>query len=234
MTFAAMKKFVLVVAGGQGTRMGASLPKQFLEVAQKPILMHTLNRFWQWDQNAEIILALPPSHQDYWRELLTKYQFNIPHVVVNGGETRTESVRQGLAYIQEEESLVAIHDGVRPCVALSTIAESFQVAAQKGSAITAVRLKDSIREMLPSGHTEVRDRNRYFLMQTPQTFQTRLIKAAYSQLKSTAMTDDASVAEHHGIAVHLIEGSYQNIKATTPEDLFLLEYLLQSTSPFHV
>ncbi|NJL12596.1 MAG: 2-C-methyl-D-erythritol 4-phosphate cytidylyltransferase [Microscillaceae bacterium] len=229
-----MKKYVLIVAGGQGTRMGASLPKQFLEVAKEPILMHTLRRFWQWDENAEIILVLPAAHQDYWHTLQAKYQFQIPHVVVNGGETRTDSVRQGLAYIQEEESLVAIHDGVRPCVALSTIAESFQVAAQKGSAITAVRLKDSIREMLPSGHTEARDRSRYFLMQTPQTFQTKLIKAAYAQLKSTAMTDDASVAEHHGIAVHLIEGSYQNIKATTPEDLFLLEYLLQSNSPFRL
>ncbi len=222
-----MKKYALIVAGGSGTRMGSALPKQFLTIHQLPILMHTLHRFYQADASIEIILVIAEEVQSTWQALVKQYNFQVSFRLAKGGQTRTESVRNGLAAIPDEvPSLVAIHDGVRPCIRPEIIRKSYEVALQKGAAITSVTLKDSIREQV-TGHTQARNRENYYLVQTPQTFQTALIKQAYQYLSLENMTDDASVAEKAGYPVYLIEGDYQNIKATTPEDLKVLEVFLE-------
>jgi 2-C-methyl-D-erythritol 4-phosphate cytidylyltransferase len=223
-----MKRYALIVAGGSGSRMESEIPKQFLVVAGLPILIHTLRSFEEADPSIQLIVVIASSEHETWRQLVARYQCKIPFWLVAGGETRSDSVRNGLAMIPDnEESLVAIHDGVRPCVAISTILESYEVATQKGSAVAVVALKDSIREY--DEHTSItRARENYCLVQTPQTFQTQLIKAAYQVLKKITMTDDAGVAEQAGIMIHLIKGDYRNIKATTPEDLKVLEVFLTS------
>ncbi len=222
-----MKKYALIVAGGSGSRMGSSLPKQFLEIHQLPILMHTLYKFYQADASIEIILVIAAEAQPTWQVLVQEHNFKIPFRLAKGGQTRTESVRNGLAAIPDQfPSLVAIHDGVRPCISTDIILKSYQVAMQKGTAITAVALKDSIREYTTE-QTQARSRENYCLVQTPQTFQTDLIRQAYQTIDANNLTDDASVAESAGFAIHLIEGDYRNIKATTPEDLKVLEVFLE-------
>lgn len=217
-----IKKYALIVAGGSGSRMGSEIPKQFLVVAGKPVLMHTLEKFKAYT----IILVLPETQIAYWKQLCTAYQFNLPHELCIGGETRFHSVRNGLGSITEQESLVAIHDGVRPMIAETIIAQSYQMAAEKGNAVVAVKLKDSIREITLTGHTINRNRNNYWLVQTPQTFQTGLIKAAYEAATHYNFTDDAGVLEEFGQSINLLEGDYKNIKLTTPEDLILANGLL--------
>ncbi|MCU0445720.1 MAG: 2-C-methyl-D-erythritol 4-phosphate cytidylyltransferase [Microscillaceae bacterium] len=222
-----MQKYALIVAGGSGKRMQSELPKQFIVIGNRPILMHTMQKFYAYSPDIQIIVVLPASEFAAWQALLEQYQFDIPHQLVAGGEQRTDSVRNGLQVIDNEASIVAIHDGVRPFVNIETIAESYLTAEEKGSAIATVASKDSLRQK--TGDTTVAvDRSQYFLVQTPQTFQTALIKKAYQQPDIQALTDDASVAEKAGYAIHLIAGSYQNIKITTPEDLSVAEAFLKN------
>lgn len=222
-----MKKYALIVAGGSGSRMGSTLPKQFLNIHQLPILMHTLHKFHQADASIEIILVIAEDAQPTWQALVQQHDFQVPFLMAKGGQTRTESVKNGLAIIPEKSpSLVAIHDGVRPCISPHIILQSYEVAMQKGTAIAAVALKDSIRKQV-AGQTQARNRADYFLVQTPQTFQTHLIREAYQKTAAENMTDDASVAENAGFDIHLIDGDYRNIKATTPEDLKVLEVFLE-------
>lgn len=215
-------KYALIVAGGSGTRMGSALPKQFLELKGKPVLMHTIEKF----SGCRIILVIPEAQIAYWESLCTKYSFGVSHQVCKGGETRFHSVRNGLELITESNALVAIHDGVRPLITPSIINQTFVMAEEKGNAVAAVKLKDSIREITLEGRTRNANRNNYWLIQTPQTFQAGIIKDAYAHATHYNFTDDAGVLEEYGKSVFLTEGSYSNIKITTPEDLIVAEALL--------
>jgi 2-C-methyl-D-erythritol 4-phosphate cytidylyltransferase len=219
------EEYAIIVAGGKGTRMQKSIPKQFIEINGLPVLMHTLHAFYDYSPHIKIILVLPGDELFRWNELCKKHSFNIPHTQVTGGENRSTSVQNGLARIQDEEGLVAIHDGVRPLVSKKTIHQSFLVAAQYGNAIAAIPLKDSIRK-ITGGHTQMVNREDYRMIQTPQTFKVRNIKEAYALMKE-AETDDAGIAEKAGQIIHLIEGEYENIKITTPEDIQVAAALLK-------
>ena len=213
------KKYAIIVAGGSGSRMKSDIPKQFIEVGGLPILMHTLKRFKEADSTIELILVLPVSQFEYWNDLCSTYP-TAQHQLVQGGETRFQSSLNGLQVI-DNEGLVAIHDGVRPFVSVDIINESFKVASQKGTAVVSVPSKDSVRV-----NGQAIDRSTVRLIQTPQTFQIPLIKKAFETEELISFTDDASVAEHAGFDINLIEGNYENIKITTPEDLLWAEVIL--------
>lgn len=227
-----MKEYAIIVAGGTGKRMASKIPKQFLILSDLPVLMHTLNAFYNYSNSIEIILVLPKYLINYWKDLCVQYEFSIPHQIVSGGTSRYKSVKNGLLKVLEPNALVAIHDGVRPLVTTNIIRTSFKEAAKFGSAISAVDLKESIRQLDHDKNTAV-DRNAYKLIQTPQTFQFSLIKHAYDIEDVEDLTDDAIVAEKAGVKIHLIEGSYENIKITTKNDLRIAETLMKSLSPTH-
>ena len=209
------------MAGGSGSRMKSDIPKQFMEVGGLPILMHTLKRFKEADSQIELILVLPESQFEFWNELCLKYPL-VPHQLVKGGKTRFQSGLNGLQII-DNEGLVAIHDGVRPFVSVEIINESFRIASEKGTAVVSVPSKDSVRV-----NGQAIDRSTVRLIQTPQTFQIPLIKKAFETEELSTFTDDASVAEHAGFEINLIEGNYENIKITTPEDLLWAEVILNA------
>lgn len=220
------QEYALIVAGGKGTRIKSKLPKQFLELNGLPILMHTINAFYRYSEKIVVILVLPEDDIETWRVLCKKHNFTRPLILQKGGDTRFQSVKNGLEKI-EGDGLVAIHDGVRPLVSEDIIGASFRLAAVHLSAVAAVRLKESIR-MTDQDNTKAMDRSRFRLIQTPQTFQVQLIKQAYKIKDDPSLTDDASVAEKAGHTISLFEGSYDNIKITTPEDLIVAEALLSS------
>lgn len=219
-------EYALIVAGGKGTRIKSKIPKQFLELNGLPVLMHTILAFYRYSDQIKIILVLPEDDFSTWEMLCNQYNFHKPIILEHGGESRFLSVKNGLEKI-EGDGLVAIHDGVRPMVNEDIIAASFRLAAVHQCAVAAVRLKESIR-MIDQDHTKAVDRSRFRLIQTPQTFRVSLIKEAYKQKEDASLTDDASVAERAGYPVSLFEGSYENIKITTHEDLVFAEALLKS------
>ncbi|MBL4679006.1 MAG: 2-C-methyl-D-erythritol 4-phosphate cytidylyltransferase [Mucilaginibacter sp.] len=217
--------YAIIVAGGSGSRMQSALPKQFIELCGEPVLMHTIRAFIESDAAPKIILALNSSYHELWAELCTEHNFTIPHTVIAGGETRFHSVKNALDTITAEDAIVAVHDAVRPLTSKQTIDESYRVAATSGTAITAVKSRDSIRQM--NGElTTCLDREGIYLVQTPQTFKASLLKKAYEQPYTGLFTDDASVAEKTGVHITLIEGSHSNIKITFPEDITIAEALL--------
>ncbi|GAB1444899.1 MAG: 2-C-methyl-D-erythritol 4-phosphate cytidylyltransferase [Cyclobacteriaceae bacterium] len=220
------KEYALIVAGGKGTRIKSKLPKQFLELNGKPILLHTVEAFIRYSKNIPIILVLPEDDFPIWRSICARFHFDRPILLQMGGETRFQSVKRGLDLINGD-GLVAIHDGVRPLVSEDIIAASFHLAAVHKTAVAAVRLKESIR-MTDIDATKAMDRSRFRLIQTPQTFDVNLIKQAYKIKEDLSLTDDASVAEKSGHSISLFEGSYRNIKITTEEDLIVAEALLHS------
>lgn len=220
------KEYALIVAGGKGTRIKSRLPKQFLELNGKPILIHTLEAFYRYSEKITVVLVLPEDDFSMWNDLCKKHNFHKSIILQKGGETRFQSVKNGLDKI-EGTGLVAIHDGVRPLVSEDIIGASFRLAAVHQSAVAAVRLKESIR-MTDQDNTKAMDRSRFRLIQTPQTFDVALIKQAYQLKEDPSMTDDASVAEKSGHVISLFEGSYENIKITTPEDLIVAEALLNA------
>jgi len=220
------KEYALIVAGGKGTRIKSRLPKQFLELNGKPTLLHTLEAFFRYSKSISIVLVLPEDDFQIWNDLCKKHQFNKPIILQKGGESRFQSVKNGLEKI-DGPGLVAIHDGVRPLVSADIIGASFRLAAVHQSAVAAVRLKESIR-MTDQDNTKAVDRSRFRLIQTPQTFDVDLIKQAYQLKEDASLTDDASVAERSGHRISLFEGSYENIKITTQEDLIVAEALLNS------
>lgn len=219
-----ISEYALIVAGGKGTRIKSKLPKQFLELNGKPILLHTLEAFYRYSDKIQIVLVLPEDDFAIWKNICEKYHFNKPLILQKGGDSRFQSVKNGLDRI-EGPGLVAIHDGVRPLVSEDIIGASFRLAAVHQSAVAAVRLKESIR-MTDQDNTKAVDRSRFRLIQTPQTFDIDLIKKAYETKEDSSLTDDASVAEKAGHIISLFEGSYENIKITTPEDLIVGEALL--------
>lgn len=219
-----MKKYIIIVAGGSGSRMSSATPKQFLELLGLPILMHTLNKFQKTVAKGEIILALPKKEQSTWISLCEKHQYDVPHQVVNGGESRFHSVQNALQKVSEE-SIVVIHDGVRPLVSETVITDCLQAAKTHGSAIPALSMQDSIRKV--TGHkSQISDRSQFVSVQTPQCFQSSIILKAYKQDYQNSFTDDASVVEQLGHAIYLVEGNRENIKITTPADLRMAEALM--------
>ena len=222
-----MKEYAIIVAGGSGSRMKSNIPKQFLLLNNRPILMRTIDAFLSYSKIISIVLVLPQEEFRSWNALCAKYNFTYPHKLVSGGSSRTQSVRNGLDAIEQLDSLVAIHDGVRPLVRPEIISASFSLAQIHGSAVASTRLKESIR-IVDKDKTRSIDRSRYRSIQTPQTFVTKHIKSAYGNLTSLKdFTDDASVAEQNGLKISLFEGSYENIKITTPEDLLFAEAILK-------
>jgi 2-C-methyl-D-erythritol 4-phosphate cytidylyltransferase len=216
-------EYALIVAGGKGTRMGNDIPKQFLEIKGTPIIVHTVNAFRRYSTDIRIIVVLPATEMSTWQKLVSRYSMTAIQAQT-GGETRFQSVKRGLEMIREE-GLVAIHGGVRPLVSEDIIAASFRLAAVHGSAVASVRLRESIRTIDQHG-TRAVDRSQYRLIQTPQTFRTSLIKKAYELPEEPVLTDDASVAERSGHKISLFEGSYRNIKITSPEDLAIAQALM--------
>lgn len=224
--------YVIIVAGGSGKRMETSLPKQFLLLNGRPILMHTCERFYQYDHNLFFIIVLPQEYIETWKELCLTYAFSIPHKIIEGGSERFHSVKNALDTIQvhqnNREVLVAIHDGVRPLVSAETIHKAFVAAGKLGNAIPVVSVIDSVRKVEAVGSSIV-DRTQLRLIQTPQVFKLALITEAYKQPFSESFTDDASVLEAMGETIILTEGNEENIKITRPIDLVIAESLLKST-----
>lgn len=222
-----MKHYAIIVAGGSGSRMNAPVPKQFLELGGLPVLMHTVKRFFESD-DIEIHLVLPPGEIKRWEELRQQYNFLIPVHTCAGGNTRFESVRNGLFNLPEGEGLVAIHDGVRPLVSPDLILNCYDTANRYGSGVAAVSLKDSLRHLHGLGESEAAPREKYRLVQTPQTFRLPEIRDAFASARSNEFTDDASVWEAAGHKVQLVEGEPRNLKLTTPEDLVIAEAILKA------
>jgi 2-C-methyl-D-erythritol 4-phosphate cytidylyltransferase len=221
-----MNKAAILVAGGKGSRMGGPVSKQYLPIGQKPVLMHSLVKFHEADPSIFLILVLPEADFPVWERLCEEYQFSITHLVIAGGNSRFQSVKNGLKALPFEEGLVAIHDGVRPFVKKEVILESFVQAEKSGSAIAVVDLKDSIRKVDEQGVSTFQERQFFRLVQTPQTFQISKIKKAFLVEELPQFTDDATVYEYQGWAVSLIPGNPENIKITTPEDLDYADFLL--------
>ncbi len=220
-----MKKFALIVAGGMGSRMGNSLPKQFLNLFGEPILMHTIRVFYHFDDRMEIIVVLPEDQKLKWKELCLQHRFVIPHQIVAGGENRFKSVKNGLEAITEE-GIVFIHDGVRPLASMKTLEHCLAGAAEHSNAIPVVSVTESLRKA-NSGDSKAVDRSKYFIVQTPQTFRVSVIKKAYLQEYDELFTDDASVLERTGQPVHMVEGNFENIKITRPLDLSIADALIR-------
>lgn len=221
-----MKKFVLFVAGGKGSRMKETIPKQFMELNGRPVLMHTFDAFINYDSSVEFILVLPENQVGYWNELCKKHNFKIKYKLAFGGETRFHSVKNGLDLI-DEAGIVFIHDGVRPLVSVQTIQNCFETAFEKGNALPVIPVAESIRFVDDDKNYSV-DRAKYFLVQTPQTFKTIVIKNAFQQNYLDKFTDDASVLEALGKTINLVDGNRENIKITYPEDLIVAKSFLIS------
>lgn len=215
-----MKAYAIIVAGGKGLRMGGDVPKQFLPINGKPILMHTIEAFRKALDGIEIILVLPADQHEYWQKLCKDYNFCSPKLIAKGGETRFHSVKNGLALLpDDEDAVVGIHDGVRPFVSKETIQRCYATAAGGRAVVPVVPVVETIRQILPDGKSITRPRNEYRLVQTPQTFPLVMLKKAYEQPYLETFTDDASVVEAMGEEILMVEGNRENIKITTPSDL---------------
>ena len=230
-----MKRYMIVVAGGKGQRMGGVLPKQFQLLGGRPVLMVTLERLYALDNTMNIVLVLPKEHLGLWDELCLKYSFSVPVVVTEGGNTRFHSVKNGLDTIEIDESLedalVGVHDAVRPFVSQRVLDETYREAWNNGAVIPMIELQDSLRQIIGGeGASQTVPRDRYRLVQTPQVFRLSLLRRAYEQRYVEAFTDDASVVEAIGERVFAVEGNRENIKLTTPFDMMIANTLLQCST----
>ncbi len=218
--------YIIIVAGGKGLRMGSDIPKQFLPIGGKPVLMRTLERFRQYSPTLQIILVLPKAQQDYWQKLCKEYAFDIDYQLADGGETRFHSVQNGLAKIPDNaQGVVGVHDGVRPFPSIDVIRNCYETAREKKAVIPVIPVVETVRHL--KGDTSVTvPRNDYRLVQTPQTFDIQLLKEANRQPYNDGFTDDASVVEAYGFDITLVEGNRENIKITTPYDLKIAEVLI--------
>lgn len=236
-----MSEYVIIVAGGKGLRMGADIPKQFLPIGGRPVLMRTIERFRAYSSSLRIILVLPQAQQDYWHQLCRQYQFDVDYQLTNGGETRFHSVQNGLALIPDDaDGVVGVHDGVRPFPAIEVIHRCYETVRTAKAVIPVIPVVESVRRLLhdelsskgePVTATSVSvDRSDYRLVQTPQVFDIQLLKAANRQPYRNTFTDDASVVESYGQAITLVEGNRENIKITTPFDLQIAEALIRPST----
>ncbi|MDY6318549.1 MAG: 2-C-methyl-D-erythritol 4-phosphate cytidylyltransferase [Prevotella sp.] len=223
--------YMIIVAGGHGTRMGSDIPKQFLKIDGKPILMRTLERFHDYDPEMHLIVVLPKEQQEYWHKLCEEYHFTIPHEIADGGETRFESSKNGLALIPDDaEGLVGFHDGVRPFVSHDTIRRCIEMAEEEYTAIPVVPVTSTLRHIDPRGGGFNVDRSLYREVQTPQVFDITLARQAFNQPDRSQFTDDSSVIESLGCKVSIVEGNRENIKITTPFDLTIAEAIIRKES----
>ena len=223
-----MMDYVVIVAGGKGLRMGGEVPKQFLPVGGLPVLMRTMLRFREYSPDLQIILVLPKAQQDYWQSLCRQYQFNVPYLLADGGQTRFHSVQNGLALIPDDaQGVVGVHDGVRPFVSVDVIRRCFEGAREKKAVIPVIPVVETLRHVTEG----TKPRDEYRLVQTPQVFDVQLLKAANRQPYRDAFTDDASVVEAYGVMVTLVEGNRENIKITTPGDLNMAEAVISNNRP---
>ncbi len=218
-----MKGSVIITAGGIGKRMGTDLPKQFLEIQGKPILLHCLEKFHSFDSTLEIIITLPADWMSYWTELLKTFQCEIPHRVSTGGQERFHSIQMALS--QCTGDFIMVHDGVRPLVSHETIQRCIEGLAHSESVIPVLAVKDSLRALTTTG-SEMVDRNAYKLVHTPQCFKAELLKKAYQTSFQEGMTDDASVVGLIGPEPFLVKSNEENIKITTSSDLAIAAALL--------
>lgn len=222
-----MERYAIFVAGGKGLRMGGDIPKQFLPVGGKPILMRTIEVFRQAYPEINVILVLPVSQQEYWQQLCIEYAFHVPFQIANGGETRFHSVSNGLKLVPDGiEGIVGVHDGVRPFVTIETIQRCYDEAVEYGAVVPVIPVVETVRQIRENGTSITVPRDDYKLVQTPQTFRVSLLKEAYKQPYVPSFTDDASVVEALGKPVHLVEGNRENIKITTPADIRFVNGLL--------
>ena len=219
-----MRQYVIIVAGGKGIRMGTSLPKQFLPLGNKPVLMHTLERFREAIEDLQIVLVLPHEQQDYWAELCQLHDFSMDYILADGGETRFHSVKNGLSKVQFP-GLVGVHDGVRPFISVEVIRNCYEFAKRYKAVVPVVPVMETLR-YLYSGTSKTVNRDSFKLVQTPQVFDVDLLKQAYMQPFNPIFTDDASVVEAMGESIHLVEGNRENFKITTPFDLKIGNALL--------
>lgn len=218
--------YVIIVAGGKGLRMGSDIPKQFLPIGGKPVLMRTLERFREYDENLQIILVLPEAQQDYWHQLCKEYHFGVEYTLANGGQTRFHSVQNGLAKVPDDAiGVVGVHDGVRPFPSVEVIRNCYETARTAKAVIPVIPVVETVRH-LEGENSKTVPRNDYRLVQTPQTFDIQLLKAANRQPYNDGFTDDASVVESYGHQITLVEGNRENIKITTPYDLKIAEVLV--------
>ena len=232
------EEFVIIVAGGKGLRMGSDIPKQFLPIGGKPVLMRTLERFRAYSEALQIILVLPETQQNYWRKLCQQYDFQVDYQIANGGQTRFHSVQNGLALIPDDaEGVVGVHDGVRPFPSIEVIARCYETARTAKAVIPVIPIVETVRQILPSNQSNPNTpssitvpRDQYRLVQTPQTFDIQLLKAANRQPYNDGFTDDASVVESYGHQITLVEGNRENIKITTPYDITVAEAIINSQS----
>ena len=215
--------YVIIVAGGKGLRMGSDIPKQFLPIGGKPVLMRTLERFREYSEALQIILVLPKAQQDYWHQLCEEYHFNVEYMLADGGETRFHSVQNGLALVPDDaHGVVGVHDGVRPFPSVDVIHNCYETARSAKAVIPVVPVVETLRHITEG----TKPRGDYRLVQTPQCFDIQLLKAANEQPYNDGFTDDASVVEAFGFDITLVEGNRENIKITTPYDLKIAEVLL--------
>lgn len=219
-----MKYFAIIVGGGSGSRMLSEVPKQFMLLRGRPVLMHTIEAFDKSDYNPEIIVVLNVDFHQYWENLCLLHNFSIPHKLVKGGTQRFDSVKNGIKAIKTR-AIVAIHDAVRPLLSKQLIDRTFEEAERSGNAVAAIKSRDSVRQNTGT-HTIPLDREEIYLIQTPQTFSSEILKKAYTQEYRNEFTDDASVAEKLGIKINLIDGETRNFKITFPEDIRLAEIYL--------
>ena len=236
-----MKNYVIIVAGGKGLRMGSDIPKQFLPIGGRPVLMRTIERFQAYAPTLQIILVLPKAQQDYWRQLCGQYDFPLPlpsplpqqggagggsYLLADGGETRFHSVQNGLALIPDDaEGVVGVHDGVRPFPSIEVIRNCYETAREQKAVIPVIPVVETVRQLEGATSFTV-PRDDYRLVQTPQCFDIQLLKAANRQPYNDGFTDDASVVEAYGHPITLVEGNRENIKITTPYDLKIAEALI--------
>ena len=218
--------YVIIVAGGQGLRMGLPVPKQFALVAGRPVLMHTIARFHEADPLLGIIVVLPADQHEYWNDLCREHDFRIEHTVVSGGETRFHSSQNGLRAIPDDvDGVVGIHDGVRPFVSVEVIRRCYAEARRSGAAIPVVPVVDTLRIVGDGNGSHNVDRSQFRAVQTPQVFSIGLLREAFRQQWRPEFTDDASVVEGIGVKIGMVEGNRENVKLTTPLDMLVAEEL---------
>ena len=221
-----MKYYAIIVAGGSGQRMKSSVPKQFLELNGRPVLMHTLEKFYSAKSSIDLIVVLPKSHHNTWNTLCDKHQFTIPHQICEGGISRFQSVKNGLV-LCKEESIIAVHDGVRPLISPDFILNLYKETESKKAVIPVCPVIESIRKVEENDSVAL-DRSQYYSVQTPQCFTSEILHKAYQQKEQSTFTDDASVVEFLGEKVSLFEGETDNIKITSPKDLLMAEAILKA------
>lgn len=229
--------YVIIVAGGKGLRMGSDIPKQFLPIGGKPVLMRTIERFREYAKDLQIILVLPEAQQDYWQGLCNEYHFEVEYQLANGGQTRFHSVQNGLVLVPDDaQGVVGVHDGVRPFPSIDVIRRCYDTARTAKAVIPVIPVVETVRHLtecptLCEAASVTVPRDEYRLVQTPQTFDIQLLKAANRQPYNDGFTDDASVVESYGHTITLVEGNRENIKITTPYDIVVAEAIIQHPSP---